>query len=52
MNLHATDRKLLKPLLDPQLLLIGVMKYRAFTSMKQAYENHGSILQPQKRKLY
>lgn len=38
------DRKLLKPHLDPQLLLIGIMKYGVFTSMKQVYENHVSIL--------
>lgn len=40
INLYATDRKLLKPSLDPQLLLIEVMKYGAFTGMKQVYENH------------
>ena len=40
INLYATDRKLLKPSLGPQLLLIGIMKYRAFTSIKQVYENH------------
>lgn len=51
VNLHATDGKPLRPPLDPQFLLTGILTFGAFTSIKQVDENHVSILQPQKKKL-
>ncbi|EPY81884.1 e3 SUMO-protein ligase PIAS2 isoform 1 [Camelus ferus] len=40
VNLHATDGKPLRPPLDPQFLLTGILTFGAFTSIKQVDENH------------